>query len=77
MLNQRIIDIYRFVEKKITPSNLALEELFFMSKLKMIKDKDKDIHKKKPFKETENSQNFEGVNSMLMYLLNKESSDCS
>lgn len=36
MLNQRIIDIYRFVEKKISPSNLALEELFFMSKLKMI-----------------------------------------
>ncbi len=74
MLNQRIIDIYRFVEKTISPSNLALEELFFMSKLKMIKNK--DIHKK-PFKETENSQNFEGVNSMLMYLLNKESSDCS
>ncbi len=46
-----------------------------MSKLKMIKNK--DIHKKKTFKETENSQNFEGVNSMLMYLLNKESSDCS
>lgn len=46
-----------------------------MSKLKMIKNK--DIHKKKPFKDTENSQNFEGVNSMLMYLLNKESSDCS
>ncbi|GIC60595.1 hypothetical protein SACN15_18060 [Staphylococcus aureus] len=46
-----------------------------MSKLKMIKNK--AIHKKKPFKETENSQNFEGVNSMLMYLLNKESSDCS
>ncbi len=45
MLNQRIIDIYRFVEKKISPSNLALEELF-MSKLKMIKNK--DIHKKKP-----------------------------
>ena len=44
-----------------------------MSKLKMIKNKDI----KKPFKETENSQNFEGVNSMLMYLLNKESSDCS
>ncbi len=39
MLNQRIIDIYRFVEKKISPSNLALEELFFMSKLKMIKNK--------------------------------------
>ncbi len=46
MLNQRIIDIYRFVEKKITPSNLVLEELFFMSKLKMIENK--DIHKKKP-----------------------------
>ncbi len=45
MLNQRIIDIYRFVEKTISPSNLALEELFFMSKLKMIKNK--DIHKKK------------------------------
>lgn len=75
MLNQRIIDIYRFVEKTISPSNLALEELFFMSKLKMIKNK--DIHKKNPFKETENSQIFEGVNSMLMYLLNKESSDCS
>ncbi|CCC87223.1 hypothetical protein SARLGA251_04550 [Staphylococcus aureus subsp. aureus LGA251] len=45
MLNQRIIDIYRFVEKKISPSNLALEELIFMSKLKMIKNK--DIHKKK------------------------------
>ena len=43
MLNQRIIDIYRFVEKKITPSNLALEELFYV-KIKMIKDK--DIHKK-------------------------------
>lgn len=39
MLNQRIIDIYRFVEKTISPSNLALEELFFMSKLKMIKIK--------------------------------------
>ncbi len=39
MLNQRIIDIYRFVEKTISPSNLALEELFFMSKLKMIKNK--------------------------------------
>lgn len=74
MLNQRIIDIYRFVEKTISPSNLALEELFFMSKLKMIKIK---IYIEKPFKETENSQNFEGVNSMLMYLLNKESSDCS
>lgn len=46
MLNQRIIDIYRFVEKTITPSNLALEELFLMSKLKMIKNK--NIHKKKP-----------------------------
>ena len=45
MLNQRIIDIYRFVEKKISPSNVALEELFFMSKLKMIKNK--AIHKKK------------------------------
>lgn len=75
MLNQRIIDIYRFVEKTISPSNLALEELFFMSKLKMIKIK---IYiRKNPFKDTENSQNFEGVNSMLMYLLNKESSDCS
>lgn len=74
MLNQRIIDIYRFVEKTISPSNLALEELFFYVKIK--NDKNKDIHKK-PFKETENSQNFEGVNSMLMYLLNKESSDCS
>lgn len=74
MLNQRIIDIYRFVEKTISPSNLALEELFFMSKLKMIKIK---IYYKNPSKETENSQNFEGVNSMLMYLLNKESSDCS
>ncbi len=48
MLNQRIIDIYRFVEKKISPSNLALEELFFMSKLKMIKNK--AIHKKNPSK---------------------------
>ncbi len=76
MLNQRIIDIYRFVEKKISPSNLALEELFFMSKLKMIKNK-KIYIRKNPFKETENSQNFEGINSMLMYLLNKESSDCS
>lgn len=47
MLNQRIIDIYRFVEKKITPSNLALEELFYV-KIKMIKDK--DIHKKNPSK---------------------------
>lgn len=74
MLNQRIIDIYRFVEKKISPSNLALEELFYV---KIKNDKNKAIHKKKPFKETENSQNFEGVNSMLMYLLNKESSDCS
>ncbi len=45
MINQRIIDIYRFVEKKISPSNLALEELFFMSKLKMIKNK--AINKKK------------------------------
>ena len=34
MLNQRIIDIYRFVEKKISPSNLALEELFFYVKIK-------------------------------------------
>ena len=73
MLNQRIIDIYRFVEKTISPSNLALEELFYV-KIKMIKIK---IYMKKPFKDTENSQNFEGVNSMLMYLLNKESSDCS
>ncbi len=47
MLNQRIIDIYRFVEKKISPFQTStLEELFFMSKLKMIKNK--DIHKKKP-----------------------------
>lgn len=38
MLNQRIIDIYRFVEKTISPSNLALE-VIFMSKLKMIKIK--------------------------------------
>ena len=73
MLNQRIIDIYRFVEKTISPSNLALEELFYV-KIKMIKIK---IYIEKPFKDTENSQNFEGVNSMLMYLLNKESSDCS
>ena len=73
MLNQRIIDIYRFVEKTISPSNLALEELFYV-KIKMIKIK---IYIRKPFKDTENSQNFEGVNSMLMYLLNKESSDCS
>ncbi|KOS65108.1 hypothetical protein AN169_13135 [Staphylococcus aureus] len=75
MLNQRIIDIYRFVEKTISPSNLALEELFFYVKIK--NDKKIKIYIKKPFKETENSQNFEGVNSMLMYLLNKESSDCS
>ena len=47
MLNQRIIDIYRFVEKTISPSNLALE-VIFMSKLKMIKNK--DIHKKNPSK---------------------------
>lgn len=46
-----------------------------MSKLKMIKNK--AIHKKKTLQRDENSQNFEGVNSMLMYLLNKESSDCS
>ena len=59
MLNQRIIDIYRFVEKKITPFKLSFGGVIFMSKLKMIKDK--DIHKKKPFKETENSQNFEGL----------------
>ena len=46
-----------------------------MSKLKMIKIK---IYiRKNPSKRLENSQNFEGVNSMLMYLLNKESSDCS
>lgn len=43
MLNQRIIDIYRFVEKTISPSNLALEELFFYVKIK--NDKNKDIHK--------------------------------
>ena len=54
MLNQRIIDIYRFVEKTISPSNLALEELFYV-KIKMIKIK---IYIKKPFKETENSQIF-------------------
>ena len=75
MLNQRIIDIYRFVEKTISPFKLSFGGVIFMSKLKMIKNK--DIHKKNPFKETENSQIFEGVNSMLMYLLNKESSDCS
>ncbi len=47
MLNQRIIDIYRFVEKKISPSNLALEELFYV---KIKNDKNKDIHKKTPSK---------------------------
>ena len=44
MLNQRIIDIYRFVEKTISPSNLALEELF----VKIKNDKNKDIHEEKP-----------------------------
>ena len=47
MLNQRIIDIYRFVEKTISPSNLALEELFYV---KIKNDKNKDIHKKNPSK---------------------------
>ncbi len=45
MLNQRIIDIYRFVEKKICSFKLSFGGVLFMSKLKMIKNK--AIHKKK------------------------------
>ncbi len=66
MLNQRIIDIYRFVEKTISPSNFSFGGVVYVK----IKNNKIRVYIKNPFKDTENSQNFEGVNySMLMYLL--------